>query len=38
MGTLKNQECAELIQHFRTCLKTNEVLGRLKETQPEFFV
>ena len=37
VGLLKNQECNELFQHFRTCINTNDVLGRLKANQPEFF-
>ena len=37
MGALKNQECQELYQHFRTCLNTNQVLGHLKATEPEYF-
>jgi len=35
--SLQNQECAELFQHFKTCLNTNQVLGSLKATQPEYF-
>jgi hypothetical protein len=38
MNALKNQECAELIQHFTSCLNVNQALGTLKATQPEYFV
>lgn len=37
VGLFKNEECLELFQHFRACLNTNDVLGKLKSTQPEFF-
>ena len=38
MNALKNQECAEIIQHFTSCLNVNQALGTLKATQPEYFV
>lgn len=37
LNAIKNQECFELMQHFKSCLNTNQVLGLLKATQPEYY-
>lgn len=38
VGALKNMECSEINDFFQSCLNINHVMGKLKASQPEFFI